>query len=377
MPSGDTHAYAETTGGVTVSVKREGTRQRWSVSITVEEPAVAPSRGDRAVAVDVRWRSIDDALLCAHLLDTDGTEWSVDLPDGVRSGLSKADAVRAAGDAHFDTYREQLADWIGDAANLPGWLAARARGLRLWKSRPKLRALRHAWARQRFSGDDEGWAILDAWWKGPNWTPEHKRQGGEYHLADWEAAQRRKALGRRDATYADLAARLARRYDVIVVEDFDKRAFAAAETNEPPEDHHKRVAQRASAPSRLILFLKRAAQTHGAHVVKVPCAGTTIDCHACGHRDVDWSPAVDIDHRCSSCGATWYQWANAVRNLLARWRERSGGDEDGDVVVLQHGREMEVLAEMNMGSAVYGTVVPANGALILNNRNQLFSLAID
>ena len=51
------------------------------------------------------------------------------------------------------------------------------------------------------------------------------------------------------------------------------------------------------------------------------------------------------------------------------------GDEDGDVVVLQHGKEKKVLAEMNMGSAVYSTVVPANGAIILNNRNQLFSLA--
>ena len=51
------------------------------------------------------------------------------------------------------------------------------------------------------------------------------------------------------------------------------------------------------------------------------------------------------------------------------------GDEDGDVVVLQHGKEKKVLAEMNMGSAVYGTVVPANGALFLNNRNQLFAIA--
>jgi hypothetical protein len=30
---------------------------------------------------------------------------------------------------------------------------------------------------------------------------------------------------------------------------------------------------------------------------------------------------------------------------------------------------------MNMGSAVYGTVTPANGAFIVNNRNQLFSIA--
>ena len=52
------------------------------------------------------------------------------------------------------------------------------------------------------------------------------------------------------------------------------------------------------------------------------------------------------------------------------------GDEDGDVVVLQAGKEKKVLAEMNLGSAVYATPVPANGALFINNRNQLFKLAV-
>jgi outer membrane protein assembly factor BamB len=52
------------------------------------------------------------------------------------------------------------------------------------------------------------------------------------------------------------------------------------------------------------------------------------------------------------------------------------GDEDGDVVVLQHGKEKRILAEMNMGSAVYATPVPANGTLFLNNRNQLFALSV-
>jgi outer membrane protein assembly factor BamB len=51
------------------------------------------------------------------------------------------------------------------------------------------------------------------------------------------------------------------------------------------------------------------------------------------------------------------------------------GDEDGDVVVMAHGKEKKVLAEMNMGSAVYGTIVPANGTIYLNNRSQLFALA--
>jgi outer membrane protein assembly factor BamB len=51
------------------------------------------------------------------------------------------------------------------------------------------------------------------------------------------------------------------------------------------------------------------------------------------------------------------------------------GDEDGDVVVMQAGKEKKLLSETNMGSSVYSTPVPANGALFISNRNQLYALA--
>lgn len=51
------------------------------------------------------------------------------------------------------------------------------------------------------------------------------------------------------------------------------------------------------------------------------------------------------------------------------------GDEDGDIVVLKHGKTKEVLFEGNMGSSVYGTVVAANGTLYVTNRNQLIAIA--
>ena len=51
------------------------------------------------------------------------------------------------------------------------------------------------------------------------------------------------------------------------------------------------------------------------------------------------------------------------------------GDEDGDVVILQAGKELKIISEINMGSAVYATPVPAHGTLFLNNRNQLFAIA--
>ena len=51
------------------------------------------------------------------------------------------------------------------------------------------------------------------------------------------------------------------------------------------------------------------------------------------------------------------------------------GDEDGDVVVMQASREKKLVAEMNLGSSVYSTPVPANGVLYIATRNQLFALA--
>jgi outer membrane protein assembly factor BamB len=51
------------------------------------------------------------------------------------------------------------------------------------------------------------------------------------------------------------------------------------------------------------------------------------------------------------------------------------GDEDGDLVVLAQGREKKILAEMNMGGPVYGTITPARGTIFLNTQTRLFAIA--
>jgi outer membrane protein assembly factor BamB len=50
------------------------------------------------------------------------------------------------------------------------------------------------------------------------------------------------------------------------------------------------------------------------------------------------------------------------------------GDEDGDVAIMQHGREFKLINEVNMGSSVYSTVVTANGVMYIMTRNQLFAI---
>ena len=49
------------------------------------------------------------------------------------------------------------------------------------------------------------------------------------------------------------------------------------------------------------------------------------------------------------------------------------GDEDGDVVVLRAGREMELIGEYNLGAAVYCTPVTKDGVLYILTRNRLWA----
>jgi hypothetical protein len=41
---------------------------------------------------------------------------------------------------------------------------------------------------------------------------------------------------------------------------------------------------------------------------------------------------------------------------------------------MQEGKVKKVIAEINMGSSVYSSAVPANGVLFITNRNQLFAI---
>ena len=69
-----------------------------------------------------------------------------------------------------------------------------------------------------------------------------------------------------------------------------------------------------------------------------------------------------------------YPGAGLLQQAAQIDRRRSAAD-DGDVTVFAEGKEKKILAEMNMGSSVYATPVPAHGTLFLNNRNELYALA--
>ncbi|HUP25294.1 MAG TPA: PQQ-binding-like beta-propeller repeat protein [Thermoanaerobaculia bacterium] len=51
------------------------------------------------------------------------------------------------------------------------------------------------------------------------------------------------------------------------------------------------------------------------------------------------------------------------------------GDEDGDIVILRAGKKLEVIREVNMGSAVYTTPVAADGVLYVVTRSELVAIS--
>lgn len=52
------------------------------------------------------------------------------------------------------------------------------------------------------------------------------------------------------------------------------------------------------------------------------------------------------------------------------------GDEDGDIAVLQAGKEMKKISEIDMGGSIYSTPVPANGVLYIMTGSELFAVAL-
>lgn len=53
------------------------------------------------------------------------------------------------------------------------------------------------------------------------------------------------------------------------------------------------------------------------------------------------------------------------------------GDEDGDITIFKLSPELEIIAEINMGNAVYSTPVVANGVLYIANKDNLFAIQAD
>lgn len=321
-----------------VTRERIADRDRWELHLTLTLPGGAQrfgansrteAKGDGPVFINYGWRAKEDGgRRVAYWRDDCGGEGEILMDPAVLSGLRKVEDLRSIRDRAFNAARDALAAWLPTAAP-PQRIREIVLRLPQWHSPARLAALLRVWREHRWTGDEEGFDALDEWERGA-WIEELKRRdGGDRHLWRWEASQREKSLLRRKDHYRRIAADLARRYAVLVIEDFDLRQTQrrVAPESEDAEIAAARLAQKDAAISELRGCLMQAFIARGGRVEKTDAHLDTQRCALCGCEE-RWDASVQIDHTCEGCGVTWDQDRNATLNIERRFCERSNGDKE-------------------------------------------------
>ena len=158
-----------------------------------------------------------------------------------------------------------------------------------------------------------------------------RRDGGRRQRARARVARAHEHIQRqrRDAAH-QLSARLIGAFDLIAIEDLVIKAMtrsAAGTVDEPGRNVAAKAGLNRSILDagwgQLARFLAYKAASAGRELVRVPPAGTSQTCAACGHRHRE--NRVDRDHfSCVSCGHEDHADANAAAVVLAAGLARAG-----------------------------------------------------
>lgn len=283
--------------------RRVEAKEVWRVQIVVDTDERVEDCGQGVVGIDLGWRVTPEGLRVATAAG-DGIERLV-LRDDVGGALRHSDGLRGTRDDNLTAILGSLRGWLhARMSTLPPWLAEATTYLHQWRSQARLAALALRWRTERFAGDEDGFAQIEAWRK------------QDKHLWTWETHERDRALGRRREQYRVWAAELARRYEIVVLEAFDLRAVAEQKPQEEDKDdnagarHNRQLAAVSTLRSAIVNAFRR----RGGIVIMAPSVNTTRQCHGC-RQICEWDQEQLLRHRCEHCGAEWDQDDNAARNL--------------------------------------------------------------
>jgi len=302
---------------VAVRCRMIGPREEWYATITVDDSKAETAQpcGNGTVAMDLGWRAMKGGgIRVARWRDSDGGSGEFQLDEHIVSSLRKAEGLHATRDDNFNEARAKLQKWLAGAPDVPGWLRLDTETLGSWRSLERLQALAGKWKKNRFAGDEEGYAALEQW---------HYH---DYHLWQWESDQRAKSLRHRRELYRIFAAKMACRYSTLVLEDFEIPGVAKKPTVEEDSEYNKNAAhnRQLASPHEFRECMKAAFVARDGMVQLLPCADTTRHCSVCGSLEL-FDQAKHLWHTCLACegegrATTWDQDDNAAQNLLDLWQ---------------------------------------------------------
>lgn len=281
-----------------VHLRMIGPREEWSVVITVEFPepeCLVPPDAPR-VAVDVGWRILDDGILVATCVDDLGGYEKLILPPKLLSKFQKTEELRSIRTTSFNEILPILLQHR-EKVELPTWFP---KSLAQWSSANRLNGMIRHWKENRFDGDDEFFAIAEAW------------RDNDEHLWRWEADEAKSAQRFRREIYRCFAARISKKYSRLVMEHF---VMTEIVKKPGPGEYNNAIARSNRHKSSISELRNALSQRFLNRKDEVPAANTTAMCHLCKSVQV-WDQAEHVVHQCTSCKATWDQDINACCNLL-------------------------------------------------------------
>ena len=198
---------------VRVSCRLEGPRERWSVEITVDDPAPLPRTLDTSLsgvlAVEVAWDKPGDEIHAAYWRDDSGRSGTITLSAYDQEGIRKSDGIRSVRDTMLADMAKRLrrayAECRGDQG--PAWLAEAIDASQYWKSQTRAYALVQRWRRERCDAARPAYDLLQEW------------ELRDHHLWEYESGARGQALRRRREQYRVQAVTWARQYRHVILDD--------------------------------------------------------------------------------------------------------------------------------------------------------------
>lgn len=331
---------------VKLRCRRIGTTYRWQANFVVGAPCVGTPNPDRlpGVGIDLGWRKRADGIRIAYYADTEGRHGELVIPQHVIARDAKSDSLRRIRDQARNQIQAVLADlrtrlasrkavssippvegtavtpawwrWtcglaVGMALLTPteAWFLEQTQFLHAWRKVSRLVWLHRQWRERRFAGDEDAFLLMD----------DYIRQ--DRHLFNWEAYNRRRLTAEVEGRVREFAVSLAKRYDMIAVEEagiVSKLVQKQAEP-EPRDEALRAVAAKrmhACSPASVREQIVRFGGKYGAKVMQIDPANTTKTCDACGQIRAPADPE-QLVLGCEHCGHVQDQDHSAARTLLA------------------------------------------------------------
>ena len=289
---------------VEVRRRKVGSEFEWSVVFFCaserEPPTVTDHPSDLACGINFGWRVDQHGLRVATLVDRNGRQEYLHLPNSAIDRLTYCEQLQSELDESANAVREKISGWLSRAReekSIPDtWLERATAAVRSRTAR-KIVRLALSWRESAETWHREWFVEIEGWRK------EDKRKRQEMENL------RQKAIGCRRDAYKVWTHGVANRYSVIGIGQLSLKKAAALVKNEDALPPLVRKNRSRAAISELLEWLHSQAAKSGSMIVEAK-RPVTQTCYLCRKKHpVKREVVMQV---CPNCGAVWDQDINAA-----------------------------------------------------------------